>query len=76
MMKTFTHERPSVTDPQRTEPVEVDDAAAYIAKFKSGATGVIESSRNSIGNPDRLCIEIGLNSGRTLNCRPNPPPGT
>ena len=44
LLKTFITERP-LPDNSKTGPVEVDDAALSLVKFKDGAVGSIEASR-------------------------------
>ena len=66
MMKTFITERPSVTDAQKKETVDVDDAVMYGAEFRNGAMGVFQASRNATGRPDHWCIEIDAENGAVI----------
>ena len=66
MMTTFVTERPSATDPQKKETVDVDDAVMFGAEFKSGAMGVFQASRNATGRPDHWRIEIDAEKGAVI----------
>jgi predicted dehydrogenase len=71
MMETFIKERPigemvaglkaSTTDGMGT--VNVDDAAAFLAKFENGAFGVFEATRFALGNKNKNCFEINGSNG-------------
>lgn len=71
MMETFIKERPlgemtgglqaSTTVGMGT--VDVDDAAAFLAKFKNGAFGVFEATRFALGNKNKNCFEINGSNG-------------
>lgn len=72
MMDTFIKERPlgTMTDTLQLESksdeygeVTVDDAAAFLAKFKNGAMGTFEVSRFSAGNRAGNRIEINGDKG-------------
>jgi predicted dehydrogenase len=66
MMKTFINERPSTTDPEKKETVDVDDAVMFGAEFKNGAMGVFQASRNATGHPDHWRVEIDAEKGAII----------
>jgi len=66
MMKTFVTERPSLTDREKKEPCNVDDAVMFGAEFKNGAMGVFQASRNATGRPDHWRIEIDAEKGAVI----------
>jgi predicted dehydrogenase len=66
MMKTFVTQRPSATDAQKKETVDVDDAVMFGAEFKNGAMGVFQASRNATGRPDHWRIEIDAEKGAVI----------
>lgn len=56
MLTTFIPERPL---PQGGRgKVTVDDTAAFLARFRSGATGVFETSRVALGRKNFLHLEV------------------
>lgn len=63
MTETFIKERPLTEDPTKKAPVEVDDAASAIIRFKSGALGYTEFSRVASGTEDELRFEIHGDKG-------------
>jgi len=70
-MKTFIEERPleessdglSANGSAQTGPVTVDDAAAFLARFESGAMGTFEASRMVPGRRNRNSFEINGSRG-------------
>lgn len=62
MMETFIKQRP-VEGEQTMADVDVDDAAAALAKFENGAFGVFEASRYSKGNRNGNRLEINGSKG-------------
>jgi len=71
MMETFIKERPlgemagglHASKEAGTGAVDVDDAAAFLARFENGALGVFEATRFAAGNRNRNCIEINGSKG-------------
>ncbi len=63
MMKTFVNERPLPEDPSKKGPVDVDDAAASLVKFDSGAIGYFEGSRFCPGRKNYNRFEINGSKG-------------
>jgi predicted dehydrogenase len=65
-LETFVKERPLATEHSglsgtaSTErgPVDVDDAAAFLARFTGGALGVFEATRFATGRKNSIRIEI------------------
>jgi predicted dehydrogenase len=49
--------------PSTTEPVTVDDMAAFLAHFDSGAIGVFEATRFATGRKNAIRIEINGSAG-------------
>ena len=74
-LETFVKERPlpaedqtglpssSGTDPAERGPVTVDDAAAFLARFRGGALGVFEATRFANGRKNAIRIEINGSRG-------------
>lgn len=61
MLTTFIPERPL---PQGgMGKVTVDDAAAFLARFKSGATGIFETSRVALGRKNSMHLELNGTRG-------------
>ncbi len=70
MMQTYIKERPvqeGGTDllgtvkmgaDARREPVDVDDEASFLVRFKSGAVGSIEATRNAWGRNNFITVEL------------------
>ena len=59
MEKTFVGSRPvSKAADSPLREVDVDDAAVFVAEFKSGALGVFEATRFAQGHNSNLSIEI------------------
>jgi predicted dehydrogenase len=63
MTETFVKERPLPEDPTKKAPVEVDDAASALIRFRSGALGYVEFSRVATGTEDELRFEIHGDKG-------------
>ncbi len=66
MMKTFVTERPSLSDPQKRETIDVDDAVMFGAEFRNGAMGVFQASHNATGRGDHWRIEIDAEKGAVI----------
>lgn len=62
-LQTFIHERPLPEDPAHKGPVTVDDAALFLARFRSGAVGSFEASRMAIGRHNANRFEINGSRG-------------
>ena len=71
VLETFVKERPVPTEHSGlsgtagTErgPVTVDDAAMFLARFRSGALGVFEATRFATGRKNAIRIEINGSRG-------------
>jgi predicted dehydrogenase len=79
MEETFVRQRPAVatgeklrtmltaeSDVTRFEPVDVDDATAFLARFANGALGTFEASRFAAGRRNHNRIEINGSKGSIL----------
>ncbi|HWD83231.1 MAG TPA: Gfo/Idh/MocA family oxidoreductase, partial [Kribbella sp.] len=70
-LETFVKERPvasehsglSGTAGTQRGPVTVDDAAVFLATFRSGALGVFEATRFATGRKNAIRIEINGSAG-------------
>ncbi len=70
-LHTFVTERPiaaehaglSGTATEERGPVTVDDAAAFLAQFDSGAMGVFEATRFATGRKNAIRLEINGSTG-------------
>ena len=58
MLKIVVSERPTKDDPSRRLPVEVDDQAQMLLRFRDGPTGTIEASAVAAGRKMHLAFEI------------------
>ena len=70
MMQTYITERPvqeggtdllgtvKMDSNARKEPVNVDDEASFLVRFKSGAVGSIEATRNAWGRNNFITVEL------------------
>ena len=58
MTSTFVTERKLQDEPETVRSVTIDDACAFIARFKNSAMGVFESSRHSRGRKNQSTFEI------------------
>lgn len=63
MTETFIKERKRQEDPNRTEPVGIDDACAFLARFENGALGTFESTRYARGRKNQNTFEINGEKG-------------
>ncbi|MBC7221602.1 Gfo/Idh/MocA family oxidoreductase [Candidatus Bipolaricaulota bacterium] len=61
LLATFIPERPLPSDGMGK--VTVDDAAAFLARFQSGATGIFETSRVSLGRKNFMHLEVNGSRG-------------
>ena len=57
MTETFIKERRH-TESNKVEPVEIDDACAFLARFKNGSLAVFESTRYARGHKALYTFEI------------------
>lgn len=57
MTETFVKERESVTS-GKVEPVGIDDACAFLARFKNGSLAIFESTRYARGHKALYTFEI------------------
>jgi len=62
MLETFVHERPLPGSNARA-PVDVDDAALALLRFRNGAVGTVEASRFALGRKNHNRFEINGNKG-------------
>ncbi|HET7577674.1 MAG TPA: Gfo/Idh/MocA family oxidoreductase [Bacillales bacterium] len=62
MMETFVEERP-YEDGSGTGKVDVDDAAAFLARFQNGTFGTFEATRFAVGNRNGNRFEINGEKG-------------
>ena len=62
MLATFVHERP-LPDGSGMGRVTVDDTAAFLARFQSGATGIFETSRVALGRKNFMHLEVNGSRG-------------
>ncbi|HUW59481.1 MAG TPA: Gfo/Idh/MocA family oxidoreductase [Candidatus Bathyarchaeia archaeon] len=58
MTETFVKERPLQDDPKKTKPVGIDDACAFLARFKNGALATFESTRYARGRKNQNTFEV------------------
>ena len=71
-LKTFVHERP-LPGSGAMAPVDVDDAASFLAEFANGATGSFFTTRNAFARANTQRAEIYGSKGGLVydNERPN-----
>lgn len=62
LTETFVDDRP-LPDGDGTGPVTVDDAAAFVSRFREGALGTFEASRFATGRKNGLRIEVNGSEG-------------
>jgi predicted dehydrogenase len=62
-METFFKERPLPEDPAKTGPVDVEDAAMLLVRFRNGGLGTVETSRVSTGHEDEFRLEAHGSAG-------------
>ena len=58
MTETFVKEREMQDEPGKVKPVEIDDACAFLARFKNGAMATFESTRYARGRKNQNTLEI------------------
>ena len=58
MTETFIKERPLQDQPGKTKPVGIDDACAFLARFKNGALATFESTRYARGRKNQNTFEV------------------
>ncbi len=58
MTETFIKERSLQEEPGKIEPVGIDDACAFLARFENGAMGTFESTRYARGRKNQNTFEI------------------
>ena len=58
MTETFIKERSLQEEPGKIEPVAIDDACAFLARFENGAMGTFESTRYARGRKNQNTFEI------------------
>ena len=63
MTETFIKERPLQDDPSTTKPVGIDDACAFLARFKNGALATFESTRYARGRKNQNTLELNGEKG-------------
>ena len=51
-------ERPSLDDPSKKLPVDVEDCMMLVAKMRSGALGTVEATKVATGTEDEIRLEI------------------
>jgi len=56
--ETFVKERKLQEDPNTVKPVKIDDACAFLVKFKNGAIGTFESTRYARGRKNQNTFEV------------------
>ncbi len=63
MTETFIKERATQDDPSVRKPVLIDDACAFLAKFKNGALATFESTRYARGRKNQNTFEVNGEKG-------------
>ncbi len=63
MTETFVDERERQDEPGEVEPVEIDDACAFLARFENGALATFESTRYACGRKNQNTFEINGEKG-------------
>ena len=58
MTETFIKERSMQDEPGVTKPVGIDDACAFLARFKNGALATFESTRYARGRKNQNTFEV------------------
>jgi predicted dehydrogenase len=58
MTETFIKEREAQEAPGKLKPVTIDDACAFLARFKNGSLGTFEASRYARGRKNHNTFEI------------------
>jgi len=63
MTEIFVKERPLQEEPDKRKPVTIDDACAFLVRFKNGAFGTFESTRYARGRKNQNTFEINGEHG-------------
>ncbi len=63
MTETFIKERAMQDDPGTVKPVGIDDACAFLARFKNGALATFESTRYARGRKNQNTFEVNGEMG-------------
>jgi myo-inositol 2-dehydrogenase/D-chiro-inositol 1-dehydrogenase len=63
MTETFVKERALQADPKIRKPVGIDDACAFLARFKNGSLATFESTRYARGRKNHNTLEINGETG-------------
>ncbi len=63
MTETFIKERALQEDPDTIAPVGIDDACAFLARFKNGSLATFESTRYARGRKNQSTLEINGEKG-------------
>jgi len=63
MTETFIKERPLQEEPDKRKPVRIDDACAFLVRFKNGAIGTFESTRYARGRKNQNTFEVNGEHG-------------
>lgn len=58
MTETFIKERQLQDEPGKTKPVKIDDACAFLTRFKNGSLGTFESTRYARGRKNQNTFEM------------------
>lgn len=58
MTETFIKERALQDEPGKVKPVRIDDACAFLARFKNGALATFESTRYARGRKNQNTLEV------------------
>lgn len=58
MTETFIKKRALQDDPGKVKPVRIDDACAFLARFKNGALSTFESTRYARGRKNQNTFEV------------------
>jgi predicted dehydrogenase len=63
MTETFIKERELQDEPGTRKPVKIDDACAFLVRFKNGAMGTFESTRYARGRKNHNTFEVNGETG-------------
>jgi predicted dehydrogenase len=63
MTETFIKERELQDEPGKKAPVGIDDACAFLVRFKNGAMGTFESTRYARGRKNHNTFEVNGETG-------------
>lgn len=63
MTETFIKERELQDEPGKMKPVGIDDACAFLVRFKNGAMGTFESTRYARGRKNQNNLEVNGENG-------------